>query len=178
MEKMQGRSPGRKDSKPRKKRNDNGINTAIEDDTRKRIMIHDRQVMKLGKLKNYNDPVEVGKRIDTYLDLCISNVVAPTVAGLALSLGIDRRTLWTWLEGKVGVIKNPDVMDILKTVYSSISAQYEEMLTEGKIIPVSAIFLMKNNHGYKDQTDYVLSANQENPIGLQDITTRAGLLEE
>ena len=173
-----GRPKGRQDKLPRKKRNDSSINTAIPDDSRQRIICHDIMVRKLGKLSDPNDYTEVNNRIDAYLDLCVQNIVAPTVAGLALALGIDRRTLWTWISGKTPVIKNPDVMDTLKTVYSSIEAQYEEMLTEGKIIPVSAIFLMKNNHGYKDQTEYTFNTNSEIQETTQDIVSRAGLLTD
>ena len=82
------------------------------------------------------------------------------------------------MEQKTGVIKNPEVMETLKSVYTSISAMYEELLTEGKIIPVSAFFLMKNNHGYKDQTDHVVTARQDQPETEEDIISRAGLLTD
>lgn len=38
-------------------------------------------------------------------------------------------------------------------------------MADGKINPVAAIFLLKNNHNYKDQTDVVVTPN--NP--LQDM---------
>jgi hypothetical protein len=44
--------------------------------------------------------------------------------------------------------------------------------------PVSAFFLMKNNYGYRDTTDYIVTANQEQQVSLPDIANRAGLLSE
>ena len=32
-------------------------------------------------------------------------------------------------------------------------------MADGKINPVAAIFLLKNNHAYKDQTDVVVTPN-------------------
>ena len=166
-----------KDKQPRKYRNDT-IQTAVSDDVRSKIICHDMMVRRLGKLHNPNDITEVEQRIETYLTLCMNNSVSPTVAGLALSLGIDRRTLWQWIEGVNGTIKSPEVKDTLKSVYSSIAAMYEEMLTEGKIIPVSAFFLMKNNHGYKDQTDHIVTARQEQPETEETLLNRANLLTD
>lgn len=166
------------DITPRKKRTDSSIQTTIPDDSKVKIICHDMMVRKLGKLSDPNNLTEVENRIDQYLTLCMQNVVCPTVSGFALSLGIDRRTLWTWISGKCDVIKNPEVMDTLKSVYSQIESQYEELLTEGKIVPVSAIFLMKNNHGYKDQTDHILTARQEQTETEDSLLNRAGLLTD
>ena len=52
------------------------------------------------------------------------------------------------------------------------------MMNTGKINPVSGIFLMKNNMGYKDTTDYIIATNDNNHPALQDIVDRAGLLTD
>ncbi len=101
----------------------------------------------------------------------------PTVAGLALALGIDRQTLWTWINNTQGAIKNPDVIYTLKEVYNLIASQYEGMLTQGKIIPVAGFFLMQNNFGYKNQTDHVVVAQPAEEPNTEDIAARAGLLD-
>jgi len=167
-----------KDKQPRKCRTDSSIQTVIPDDIKQKIIYHDIMVRRLGRLSDPNDIVEVDNRIEQYLTLCMQNMVSPTIAGLALSLGIDRMTLWNWINERNGTIKNPDVIYSLKTIYSAISAQYEELLTEGKIVPVSAIFLMKNNHGYKDQTDHVVTARQEQQETEELLLDRADLLAD
>ena len=52
------------------------------------------------------------------------------------------------------------------------------MMNNGKINPVAGIFMMKNNLGYKDTTDYIVSTSNDQQLNLTDITNRAGLLEE
>ena len=69
-------------------------------------------------------------------------------------------------------------LNLLKNIYAAINTQYEQLLTEGKIIPVSAFFLMQNNHGYKQQTDHVITAKQENQETEEDILNRANLLQD
>jgi len=39
---------------------------------------------------------------------------------------------------------------------------WETYMNSGKINPVSGIFLGKNNYGYQDKTEYVLTPNQQN----------------
>ena len=161
-----------KDKVPRKKRNDSN-QLAFPADDRSRILAHNLNVMKLGRIKNRDDVEEVRSRISFY-----QYEVLPTVAGLALCLGIDRNTLWDWMDGRRGTIKNPDVVDTLKSVYTQINCQYEDLLTQGKITPVAGFFLMQNNFGYKNTTDHVVSVQQQEEPDTADIAARAGLLEE
>ena len=172
-----GRPKGSTDKKKRKTRLDNTQYIIPEDDRRK-VLAHDIEVMKLGKLKNRNDPEELTNRIEVYYSICLRNGIMPTVAGFALALGIDRTTLWDWISNRKGIIQSQQVSDILKNTYAQINAQYEELLTQGKMIPVSAFFLMQNNHGYKQQTDHIITANQDNTLSISDISERAGLLTD
>lgn len=174
--KVRGRPKGSKDITKRKTRYDNN-QLCIPEDDRIKILSHDMEVMKLGKLKDRNNNEEITQRIDDYYCICRKNGIMPTVAGLALALRIDRATLWDWISNNRGTIKNPDVVDTLKTVYIQINTQYEELLTQGKMIPVSAFFLMQNNHGYKQQTDHVITAKQEETESIDDIANRANLLD-
>lgn len=166
-----------KDKQPRKIRYDNN-QFMIPADDRQRIVKHNLDLYRLGTLKDRNDLDEVLERIESYFNICAMNAVMPTVAGFALALGVDRNTLWDWMDGKRGTIKNPDVVGVLKRIYSMINTQYEELLTEGKMIPVGAFFLLQNNHGYRNQTDHVVVAAGDPEPDTADIAARAGLLEE
>lgn len=172
-----GRPKGSIDKTERKTRKDNTQFIVAEDD-RIRMMKFNRILMKLSRITDKNNPEIMQARIDQYLQLCEDNRIMPTVSGLALSFGINRATLWDWISNTRGTVKNAECVDILKTAYAAINTQYEELLTEGKMIPVSAFFLLQNNHGYKNQTDHVIQANTEQALSLPDITQRAGLLEE
>lgn len=173
-----GRQPGAKDLKPRKKRYGGSITANIPPDEKQIIVRHNVEVWSLGKLQDRNNEEEVRERIATYFSICEKNQQMPTVAGLALAFGIDRATLWTWIDNKTGVIKNQEVLDTLKGVYNLISSQYEGMLTQGKITPVSAFFLLQNNFGYKNQTDHVVVAAAAEDPETGDIVARAGLLTD
>lgn len=175
---VRGRPKGSKDIKPRKKRQDSNQLAVIAEDDRIKILSHDLEVMKLGRIKNRNDADEIYNRIMDYYSICSKNTIMPTVSGLALALGIDRVTLWDWINNRQGSIKNEDVINVLKNAYSQINTQYEELLTQGKMIPVSAFFLMQNNHGYKQQTDHVITAKQEETESVDDIANRANLLQD
>ena len=165
-----------KDKQPRKKRNDLP-STALSSDERMNILKHNLQIAHLPRI-NPNDPEQLTARVEEYFSICAENNLAPAVASFALSLGIDRRTLWAWMTGVNETIKNTVSMDIIKTTYSIINSQYEDMLNTNKINPVSAIFLMKNNLGYKDSTDHVITARQDIPETETDIVNRAGLLTD
>ena len=167
-----------KDLKPRKKRTDCTANLTIPADDRQRIIKYNRALMMLGKLKDKNNLEELQARINLYFDLNEQFNMLPSVAAFALSLGVDRRTLWDWIAGGRDSLKNPQCVDTLKDVYNSINAQYELLLNDGGINPVSAFFLLKNNHGYKDQTDHIITARAEAPETEEELTQRAALLGE
>ena len=110
------------------------------------------------------DADQVAKRINDYFVLYAENDMKPTVAGLAMALNMDRRRLW---EVKTGNFVNgktnlpTEVMDTIKKAYFLMENLWETYMNSGKINPVSGIFLGKNNFGYQDKTEYVLTPNQK-----------------
>ena len=156
-------------------RKDN-IHNIVPQEVKQRLMHFNMTLSHLPPVEK-NNPVSVQDRTDYFFNLCVDYDISPTIAGYALSLGIDRVTLWTWLTGKVDYIKNTQVINIIKNAYSTINNLYEQLLTEGKIVPVSAFFLMQNNHGYKQQTDHVITANTQDNVTDNDIMNKAGLIE-
>ena len=173
--KHRGRPKGSKNTvKTHRKDNTQEI---IPSEDRQRIVAFNNVLLKLPRVNDRNNAQEIQERITFFLTLCQERSVMPTVAGLALALGVDRTTLWSWMNNKQGEIKNREVIDILKNTYFSINSQYEMLLTEGKMIPVSAFFLMQNNFGYKQQTDHVIKADNNNEPSQEDISNKAGLLD-
>ena len=128
-------------------------------DNRKYIL-HSLRLADLGKV-DLTSVEEVTQRITTYFEICAEDDMKPSVAGLALALDIDRRYLWEIREGKKG--KNPEVADTLKKAMKILDLQMVDYMQNGKINPVSGIFLMKNNFGYADKQEVVLTPN--NPLG-------------
>lgn len=173
-----GRPKGTKDKMQRKKRTDNSIQRILPDDTKQLVLKHNLELFNLPPIKDKNDIAEFENRIKEYFTLCVNNNVLPTVAGLATAFKIDRVNLWRWIDTENSPIKNVNIRNTLKEAYNFINAQYEDLLTMGKIVPVSAFFLMQNNYGYKQQTDHVITASTEDKPTTQDIVDRAGLLTD
>lgn len=93
----------------------------------------------------------------------------PTVAGMAIALnGMSRQTLTAIAHdrptGSAGykTALPREVADSIKKAYKMLENMWETYMNSGKINPVSGIFLGKNNYGYQDKTEYVLTPNQQN----------------
>lgn len=118
---------------------------------------HNRMLYELVPV-TFESAEEVKERTITYLDICEQNDMKPSVAGYALALGIDRVNLWRIVTG--ATVKPAEVRNVLKRAYDLLNAQMEDYMQNGKINPVSGIFLMKNAWGYKDKQEIEVSANQ------------------
>ena len=105
-----------------------------------------------------SDPVQVQQRISDYFTLCVSNDVKPTVKGFLNSLRVAKSTLWEW---KTGGYRAGTHQQIILEAYDVLEALWEDYMMNGKINPVSGIFLGKNNFGYADKQEYILTPNQQ-----------------
>ena len=126
------------------------------------------------------DPEQVRARIKTYFEIYSLNDMKPTVAGLGLALnGMDRRRLWEIKtgspQGGTGKFDLPTLtLDLIKKAYKIMENQWENYMQNGKINPVSGIFLGKNNFGYQDKMEYVVTPNVNNDsdYNAEDIRAR------
>ena len=124
-------------------------------------------------------PEEVQQRINDYFKLYASYDMKPTVAGLGMALGLDRRRLWeiktdALVGGQAKQNLPPETLDSIKKAYKLMENLWETYMNSGKINPVSGIFLGKNNFGYQDKTEYVLTPNQkqDSDYDAEDIRKR------
>ena len=113
------------------------------------------------------DAAAVTARINEFFMLYARNDMKPTVAGLGLALnGMDRRRLWEIKTGnyqprsKLEDLPH-EVSDSIKKAYKMMENLWETYMNSGKVNPVSGIFLGKNNFGYQDKTEYVLTPNHK-----------------
>ena len=114
-----------------------------------------------------HDPAAVHERLSEYFRIYGEADLKPTVAGMAMALGVDRRRLWAIANdqpnGGNGYKLNlpPETTDLVKKAYEILETSMENYANAGKINPVMAIFMMKNHFGYQDKTEYVLTPNQQ-----------------
>lgn len=144
-----------------KKKTKTVVNSSSQKTTAEYIL-HLMDVAALQKI-DLKDSEQVLNRTMEYFNLCVQNGRNPSWEGYALSLGTNRMTLWQMLTGKK---KAPsDVLEILNRTHSMLNAQMVDLATDGKVNPVMAIFLLRNNMGYSnDDTsskETVLSAAEE-----------------
>lgn len=111
---------------------------------------------------------EVQQRLSDYFELYTSRDMKPTVAGMAVALNGHSRQ---WLRNVVTdnvtggsgykAALRPEVATIIKKAYFMLENLWETYMSSGKVNPVAGIFLGKNNYGYQDKTEYVLTPNQQ-----------------
>lgn len=127
-------------------------------------------IMQLPKI-DVRDPQQLRSRVVEYFQLCADHDMKPGVAAVGLAIGLDRRRLWEIRSGNhVRVSGIPqECKDIINEVYDSLEVLWEGYMASGKINPVSGIFLAKNNFGYSDKQEYVVTPNtmqQDTPIDV------------
>lgn len=155
--------------KPKRTRPDkaeqNSVHTEAGDN--KKYLMHNMAVNALADTPlDMTNEKAVAERVGMYFQLCATNDMKPSVAAFAMALGVNRVQLWKWLNGEVKYIPE-NVRKLLERAYNLLNAQMEDYMQNGKINPVAGIFLMKNNMGYTDKQEVVLTPN--NPLGeMQD----------
>lgn len=103
------------------------------------------------------DPVQVEERISWYFDHCVDNDMKPTVKGFCNAIGVHRDTIHAW---RTGEYRSGTHQAIILKAYNLLEEMWENHMINGKINPVVGIFLGKNNFGYKDQQEHILTPNQ------------------
>ena len=113
------------------------------------------------------EPEQVNERLNEFFEIHARYDMKPTVAGMGMALGLDRRRLW---EIKTGNLKGGTseynlptlTLESIKKAYSYMEILWENYMQNGRINPVSGIFLGKNNFGYQDKQEMVLTPNTNN----------------
>lgn len=126
-------------------------------------------IMQLPKIDVCN-PKQLRSRVVEYFQLCADHDMKPGVAAVGLAIGLDRRRLWEIRSGSSRNATIPqECKDIINEVYDSLEVLWEGYMANGKINPVSGIFLGKNNFGYQDKQEYVVTPNtmsQDTPVDV------------
>lgn len=168
--------PIQKKYAPKKKRSAGGKNSPVIGDNGLALEAGDNMKFMEVQLAIFNMPSinmesaeEVQQRLSDYFALYTQADMKPTVAGMALCLnGMSRQTLRAIANdaptGGAGykTALPPEVAATIKKAYFLLENLWESYMNSGKVNPVAGIFLGKNNYGYQDKTEYVLTPNQQN----------------
>lgn len=138
----------------------------VEPGDNSRYLSHAMAIAEL-PMVDLNSAEEVRERIGWYFEHCFNNDMKPTVSGLCNSLKIQRSTLMTW---KHGTYRKDTHQAIILEAYGVLEELWEHYMQNGKINPVSGIFLGKNHFGYTDRQEMVLTPNRPE-VTAEDIAT-------
>lgn len=116
---------------------------------------------------NLRNPDEVLNRLNEYFNIYAKYDTKPTVAGMAMVLGISRQRLHSIANGNAtGGDGYKDtlpraVADALKKAYILLENLHENYMMDGKVNPVTGIFMAKNHYGYVDKTEHTVTPVQK-----------------
>ena len=103
------------------------------------------------------DSVEtLNKEIQEFFDLCEKTTTVPTIMGIATWLGCHRDTIYAHANNP-----NSPFSDCFKTVIDICHLSLENGTIDGKINPVTYIFMGKNYFNLSDSKDIKISATTD-----------------
>ena len=150
---------------------------ATEPGENTKFLSHDLKLLNLPDI-DLNNPLQVKTRVNEYFSICAEDDTKPSIESFALSLHASRHDVFNWLNSRSHVIKNAESIRTIKTAYDIINSYYAHLMNTGRINPVAGIFMMKNNLGYKDSTEYTITSNENQDLNITDIADKAGLLTD
>ena len=169
------RTPGAKDKRERKPRSDGGAamhSPIIQDQLAEQEEGYNSAMVSFIMAITPSEPLdrsnvkemvkEMERRFDNYLQMCATYDKKVGNQAAYLAIGIDKETAWNWLNR---ASTNPLLVDFIKKVQKICSVYRENLMSDGKVNPVTGIFWQKNYDGMKDQQEVVLTPN--NPLGEQ-----------
>lgn len=169
LEPVEDKKPVKKKGKPRGGNNwlkpENMLSLEEGDNTR--FMTVQMALLNMPEI-DMDNVEEVQARLNEYFALYAQYDMKPTVAGMAIALnGMSRQQLWAIVHnaptGGAGykAALPQSIADLIKKAYFLLENLWETYMNSGKVNPVAGIFLGKNNYGYQDKTEYVLTPNQQ-----------------
>ena len=121
-----------------------------------------------GRPKSFNSVEEVQQKIDKYFEYCEINKKPYTMSGLAYYLEISRQTL-------VNYSYKDEYFDTIKKARDRIQMQLEENALSNNANPTFTIFNLKNNFGWKEQSEIKQSiSNNYKELSVEELKKLAG----
>lgn len=113
------------------------------------------------RLTNLNDTEAVKDISLRYIRSCQISGVLPTMAGVALALGVHTVTLASYMQ------RNPDTPTgrWLKELKEQFGIILNQSALEGSVAPIPAIFTLKANYGWRDDPE----PEAQNNDGQEDL---------
>jgi hypothetical protein len=128
-----------------------------------------------------HNPKNAGKvraRIEEYLTLCEECEVQPTVAHLALAIGLKNRYALRKIAEGADATVSDEISDLIERAYSFMEGMIESRTMTGAIPPAPGIFSLKNHFGYRDQSEVRIDTGVVREESPEKLIAEAQLLGE
>ena len=108
----------------------------------------------VGRPYAFSSITQLEDDLSEFLELCSDTQPVPTITSLALWLGVDKTTIYEHANNS-----NSPFSTILKNIITYCHSLMQNGTVEGKINPVTYIFISKNDYGMRDDKNIMVSAN-------------------
>ena len=129
------------------------------------------------KTPDLHNPEEVHAAIIGYFETCQAHGIRPGNLGLYAALGMSKQEYHNMVTGKNKTKVSPACIDLIKKAARAIGVYREGLALEGKINPVTYIFMGKNYDGLQDQTQIEVTSAAQTPVTITAEEARAALVD-
>ena len=166
-----GRPPGSKDTKPRKKSRTtkDAEGQMFPPGENAKYIAH---LIEVGHLVeghvDFANAKQIGRIIEMYFQCCIKNNMRPSLPELALAFHTTKPNLQSWLTGE-SFKEATESREQLTIAYAILNAMLELYIQNGKMSPQAGSFLLKNNFGYEDKTEQIITPKVQQTISPEEL---------
>lgn len=114
---------------------------------------------KIGRPYAFGNIDELQEQMQEYFDLCTNQQVVPTITSLALWLGVDRNTIYDHANNS-----NSPFSCVMKNTVNYLHSIMQSGTIDGKINPVTYIFISKNDYGMRDDKNITVSPSSDKQV--------------
>lgn len=138
----------------------NHLQTAGESATPEELRKFTQLALKVFSIEapDLHNPDDVKRAIVDYFNYCDVNGIRPGNMGLYAALGMSKQDVHDAITGKTKYKVSPAALDLIQKARHAMSAYREGLALEGRINPVTYIFMGKNFDGLQDQTHIEVTA--------------------
>jgi len=130
------------------------------------------EVMQYARAEPVHTDAELQKRISLYFQRCIQDGAKPTWEELVLALGVSKRTVNDWENGKNQKI-SPNTIARARDILATFDAK---MVLDSKINPITYFFRAKNFYGMSDKQEVLVTPNLDKTLAPEDLINEAKAL--
>ena len=110
----------------------------------------------LGRPYAFGSIEQFEKDVSEYFEVCNNTQTVPTITSLALWLRVDKSTIYEHANNS-----NSPFSDILKNIITYCHSIIQNGTVEGKINPVTYIFISKNDYSMRDDKNITVSPGSD-----------------